>query len=276
MAAGFLGGVNVTTFAKHRLTRPFFLQRLNRTLPGAYAGEIARVKFMDEVMLSEIDGGVDELVLLGAGLDSRPYRFADRLVGLCVFEVDHPASQASKLFRLRRLLGGEPRGVRFVSVDFTREDLAMELARAGHDESAATLFIWCGVASYLPGEVVSAVLSWVGAHTSPRTSVAFDATWASVLRGGSDLYGARELVRSVAAVGECLRWGIPDGHLDDMLASAGLRAERIADERALAAYVTRTDGSLLGRPNASGVIVHARVVSTRASTERARAAKRGE
>ena len=152
----------------------------------------------------------------------------------------------------------------------------MELARAGHDESAATLFIWCGVASYLPGAAVSAVLSWVGAHTSPRTSVVFDATWASVLRGGSDLYGARELVRLVAAVGERLRWGIPDGHLDDTLASAGLRAERIPDEQALAAYVTHTDGSLLGRPNASGVIVHARVVSTRASTESARAAKRGD
>jgi O-methyltransferase involved in polyketide biosynthesis len=53
-------------------------------VPGAYAAEIARVKFMDEAMLSELDGGLDELVLLGAGLDSRPNLFADRLVGVRV------------------------------------------------------------------------------------------------------------------------------------------------------------------------------------------------
>ena len=188
--------------------------RANRILPGAYPFEIARCKFIDEVTLSEADAGLDEVVLLGAGLDSRPYRLADRLEGLPVFEVDHPASQATKLARLRRLLGEEPRGVRFVPVDFTRDDLATEMARAGHDERAATLFIWSGVSAYLPEEAVAAVLSWVGAHTSPRTSIVFDAIWASVVRGESKLYGAPELRRVLDSVAEPLRWGIPDGEVD--------------------------------------------------------------
>ena len=79
MAAGFLGGFNATTLAKHRLTRPLYLRRVNQILPGAYPFEIARCKFIDEVTLSEVTAGVDEVVLLGAGLDSRPYRLADRL-----------------------------------------------------------------------------------------------------------------------------------------------------------------------------------------------------
>ena len=69
------------------------------------------------------------------------------------------------------------------------------MARAGHDQLPPTLFIWSDVSPYLPEEAVTAVLSWVGAHTSPRTSIVFDAIWASVLGGESNLYGARELLR---------------------------------------------------------------------------------
>ena len=262
MAAGFLGGFNATTLAKHRLTRPLYLRRVNQILPGAYPFEIARCKFIDEITLSEVGAGVDEVVLLGAGLDSRPYRLADRLERLRVFEVDHPASQATKRARLHRLLGDEPREVRFVPVDFTRDELATEMARAGHDERAATLFIWSGVSAYLPEEAVTAVLSWVGAHTSPRTSIVFDAIWASVLGGESNLYGARELLRSVDRVGEPLRWGIPDGEADETLERFGLRAERILDdEDAIAMYLTHTNGSVLGRPYGFGVLLHARVVT---------------
>jgi methyltransferase (TIGR00027 family) len=264
MAAGFLGGLNVTTFAKHGLTRPLYVRLVERVLPGAYAYEIARCKFIDEVALGETEAGLDELVVLGAGLDSRPYRLGDRLDALRVFEVDHPASQATKRARLRRLLGTEPAGVQFVSADFTRDDLGSRLAGAGHDEGAATLFIWCGVSPYLPATAVEAILAWVGGHTSPRTSIVFDAVWASVLGGYSSLYGAGELQRAVDRAGEPLRWGIPDGKVDETLQRFGLRAERNLDDKAAtAAYLTRTDGSPLGRPYGFAVLVHARVATPR-------------
>jgi methyltransferase (TIGR00027 family) len=199
-------------------------------------------------------------VVLGAGLDPRPYRLADRLEGVRVFEVDHPASQATKRARLRRLLATEPAGVRFVPVDFTRDDVATRLAEAGHDEAAATLFIWSGVSPYLPATAVEATFAWVAAHTSPRTSIVFDAISASVLGGRSRLYGARQLQRAVERAGEPLRWGIPDGKVDQTLQRFGLRVERqLDDQAATAAYLTRSDGSSLGRPYGFGVLVHARV-----------------
>jgi methyltransferase (TIGR00027 family) len=259
LAAGFLGGFNVTTLAKRRLTRLPLLWRANRALPGAYPYEIARCKFIDDVMSSELDVGLDELVLLGAGLDSRPYRFADRLGGLRVFEVDHPASQATKRARLHRLFGEEPRSVRFVPVDFNRDDLVTEMARAGHDERAATLFIWSGVSPYLSEAAVTAVLTWVGNHTSPRTSIIFDAVWASAVHGDSDRYGARELKRAVESVAEPLRWGIPDERIGETLECYGLRAARIVeDDQAATTYLTRLDGGVLGRPYGFGVLLHAR------------------
>ena len=66
----------------------------------------------------------------------------------------------------------------------------------------------------------------------------------------------------VGRAGEPLRWGIPDGEVDETLERFGLRAERTLDEEdATTMYLTRTDGSVLGRPYGFGVLLHARVVT---------------
>ena len=258
MAAGFLGGLNVTTLAKHRATRGLLLRGASRRIPGAYTYEIMRAKFIDEIVLAAVAAGLDELILLGAGLDSRPYRLAEQLRGIRVIEVDHPASQASKRARLRRLLGREPEHVSFVEIDFTRDDLAGALAAAGHKRSARTLFIWSGVSPYLPEEAVAEVLSWVGAHGSPRTSIVFDACWAEAIDGSREYYGAAELRKAVAETGEPLRWGIPEGRVEETLSRFGLQAERtLSGEEGRTAYLKRSDGTLHDPPFGFGVLLHA-------------------
>lgn len=258
MAAGFLHGLNVTTLAKYRATRGLLLRRANRRAPGAYTYEIVRAKFIDENVLGAAAAGLDELILLGAGLDSRPYRLAEQLRGVRVIEVDHPASQASKRARLRRLLGREPEHVSFVAIDFTRDDLDAALAAAGHERSASTLFIWSGVSPYLPEEAVAEVLSFVGAHGSPRTSVVFDACWAEVIDGSREYVGGAELRKAVAQTGEPLRWGIPEGCVQETLSRFGLQVKRtLSSEEGRAAYLKRSDGTLHDPPYGFGVLLHA-------------------
>ncbi|MEC3953315.1 class I SAM-dependent methyltransferase [Nocardia sp. CDC153] len=95
--------------------------------------------------------GNPQLVILGAGLDARAWRMSE-LVGVEVFEVDHPASQAEKRERLgaRAALAS----VHFVPVDFGRDVLGAALIEAGHDETRPTTWIWEGVVPYLtPAEV---------------------------------------------------------------------------------------------------------------------------
>jgi methyltransferase (TIGR00027 family) len=259
MAAGFLGGLNVTTLAKHRVTRGLVLRSVNRRVPGAYTFEIVRARFIDEIVLGEAVAGLDELILLGAGLDSRAYRLAEQLRGVHVIEVDHPASQASKRARLRRLLGHEPDHVTFVAIDFTREDLDAALAAVGHDRSARTLFIWSGVSPYLPEDAVAGILLWVADHGSPRTSIVFDALWAEAINGSGEYYGAAELRKATEEVGEPLRWGIPEGRVDETLSRFGLQTERtLTSDDARAAYLKRSDGTLHDRPYGFGVLLHAR------------------
>jgi methyltransferase (TIGR00027 family) len=262
MAAGFLGGLNVTTLAKHRMTRELLLRSARRLRPGAYTHEMVRTKFIDETVLGEVAAGLDELILLGAGFDSRPYRLAKELRSVRVIEVDHPASQASKRARLRRLLGHEPQHVTFVGIDFTRDDLDTALAAAGHERSARTLFVWSGVSFYLPEQAVAEVLSLIAAHDSP-TSIVFDAFWAEAIDGSREYYGARELRNAAAARGEPLRWGIPEGRVEETLSRFGLQAERtLTSEEGRTTYMKRSDGTLCDPPYGFGILVYARALAS--------------
>ncbi|HEX6229802.1 MAG TPA: SAM-dependent methyltransferase [Solirubrobacterales bacterium] len=258
MAAGFLGGFNVTTLAKRPATRRIWLAGANRKVPGAYTYEILRAKFIDEVLLGEVDAGLEQLILLGAGLDSRPYRLAEQLRGVRVIEVDHPESLESKRARLRRMLGAEPDHVTYLGIDFTRDDLGPALDAAGHERSARTLFVWSGVAIYLPEDAVRDVLTWVGGHGG-SASIVFDAAWAGAIDGSHEYFGAAELRKAVESTGEPLRWGIPEGRAEETLSGFGLRVERELDwVEARARYLKRSDGSLHDRPYGFGVVVHAR------------------
>ena len=137
---------------------------------------VARCRFMDDLLSEALEQGIQQLVFLGSGFDSRPYRF-DRLKnGVKVFEVDHPATQKNKRKQLERILepGGVPGYVTFVPVDFTRDALAVRLSECGYSERLKTLFIWEGVTMYLDGPSVDSTLAFVTGHAAPASSIVFD------------------------------------------------------------------------------------------------------
>ena len=105
--------------------------------------ETARTRHLDAVVRSEVQRGISQLVFLGAGYDSRASGWR-RTAEVAVFEVDLPAMSAIKRRKVRRIVGDPPANVRYVEIDFTREDLGERLAASGYDPSAATLFVWSG------------------------------------------------------------------------------------------------------------------------------------
>ncbi len=137
---------------------------------------VARCRYMDDVLSEELDQGIQQLVILGAGYDSRAYRFDRLKEGVKVFEVDHPATQKNKLKKLERILGpgGLPDYVTFVPVDFTRQTLAVRLPEYGYSERLKTLFIWEGVTMYLDAPSVDSTLAFVASHSAPGSAIVFD------------------------------------------------------------------------------------------------------
>lgn len=118
---------------------------------------------IDDALGRALDVGARQLVVLGAGLDARAWRLP-ALREVTVFEVDHPSTQSGKQ---RRVAGRPPlaAGVRFVAVDFERDDLAERLAAHGHAVDVPTAWIWEGVTPYLHPPAIEATLAAVSARS---------------------------------------------------------------------------------------------------------------
>ena len=111
-----------------------------------------------------------QVVLLGAGLDSRPWRLPD-LAGATVFAVDHPASQSDARRRAASLTHPAC-DLRHVPVDLAAEALAPALAAAGHDADRPTVWVWEGVVPYLTTSQVTATVEAVAAASAPGSTLA--------------------------------------------------------------------------------------------------------
>jgi methyltransferase (TIGR00027 family) len=261
MAAGFVNwGLRLPALVKVPGARRLVARVVERLLPGAYYFETGRTRHFDETLLAELERGIEQLVLLGAGYDSRPYRFADRLRDVLVFEVDLPDMSAIKRRKVRAIAGDPPPNVAYVEIDFTRQDLDERLRAHGHDRDAPTLYLWSGVAPYLPEEAVLDVLRFVASHGSPDTSIVFDYCFREVVDGDRSSYGARELFARVESISEPLISGIPRGRTAEYVGECGLRLESdLGPDEAVERHLIRSDGSVYGRPYGFGGFAHARV-----------------
>lgn len=131
-----------------------------------------RTRFAEEALATAVDRGVRQLVVLGAGLDTYAYRnpLGDRLR---IFEVDHPATQIWKRYRLASASIPLPGGLTFAPVDFERGTLSDGLAAAGFDPAQQTFFTWLGVVPYLTEEAIYSTLGFISALPS-GAHVVFD------------------------------------------------------------------------------------------------------
>lgn len=131
LASRFIAvGPRLTALVKVPVLRPLARRTAERMSPGAYYYELARVKHIDRVLLEDLEVGLEQLVILGAGFDTRAYRFADQLTSVRVFELDHPVTAALKQARVRKIFGVLPNHVTYVSSDLEHEDLGLALQRA--------------------------------------------------------------------------------------------------------------------------------------------------
>src|SRR5437773_10750517 len=67
--------------------------RRNREVSGMANLLLIRTRFIDDHLLRAIENGASQVVILGAGFDTRAYRFADLLKDKLVIEVDYQSTQ---------------------------------------------------------------------------------------------------------------------------------------------------------------------------------------
>jgi methyltransferase (TIGR00027 family) len=115
-------------------------------------------------------------VLLGAGYDTRPYRYASANQETIIFELDSLPTQDRKKRCLKKARIPVPNSLTFVPIDFNRQSLGNVLGEAGYRKDRTTLFIWEGVSYYLKAESVDRTLQFVRQTGQKENSIAFDYT----------------------------------------------------------------------------------------------------
>lgn len=237
--------------------------------PGTLGFVVARERYIDDYLQARLADGLEQLVILGAGYDSRAYRF-EPLKALKVFEVDHPATQRVKKEKLRKILGELPAHVVYVPIDFTRDTLEARLVDCGYDERLKTLFIWQGVTQYLTLAAVDSTLAFVAGHPGPGSCIVFDYMYTAVLDGTikhGEVSGMRRYRRFT---GEGFTFGIEEGTIEIFLQPRGFdQIKNVTSQELKDAYFT---GVNQNRRVTSGyaivsAVVRRDLIATREATE---------
>jgi methyltransferase (TIGR00027 family) len=230
-AIGFAGTTN-RIVGKIPPLRKLALWYLEKKHPFILDCIPARTKYIDEYVNKGIDDGIQQLIILGAGYDSRAYRIERLKEKVTVFEVDHPATQKQKIEKLKKIMDFLPSNVVYVPIDFNKEALPQRMFQSGYEKEKKSLFIWEGVTPYLAAEAVDETLHFVARNSGAGSSIIFNYILKSVVDGTCQLEGAREIRRAFSRGGiadfssnrgDRLMFGIEEGTIERYLSERGFQ-----------------------------------------------------
>ena len=213
----------VASIARNPLCSAMLCRYIDYRWPGSRTSLIARTRLIDEYVTSVLISGISQVVVLGAGFDSRAYRIAGAARAR-FFEVDHRNTSAVKKAHIERSLGVLPQHVTYVAVDFQRERVGESLQTAGFDESRPSVFIWEGVSNYLAEGAVRSTLSFVGS-LAPGTALAFTYVDQAVLHAPTSFAGGSEVQRTIGRLEEPWTFGIEPCRAATFLDEYGLELD---------------------------------------------------
>ncbi len=207
----------------------------------------ARTRVIDDTLQQAVKEGASQVVILGSGYDSRPYRFQQILRSAKVFEVDFPPTQELKKLRVREVLGQPPKNVIFVPIDFSKEDLGTVLRASGYRPELKTLFIWEGVTYYIPESGVDATLRFVADHSGPGSVIVFDYEYERAISGQHNDEALKQIYVRLEKWGEPHIFGMPNDSAREFVTKRGLTVvEDFGPKELTRRYLTASSGTKLG------------------------------
>lgn len=229
---------------------------------ASYHSVNARTHHIDTLLKKTVANGVKQIVNLGAGYDSRAYRFHKQFPKVKFFEVDLPATLEHKKQLITNILGSIPDYVAYVPIDFNTQTLEEVLKKAGYDEGKKTFYIMEGVTYYITEEGVNSTLKFIVQHSAPGSSIVFDYFYKGFVDGDPIKYPyAKRIHMQFKAIGEPIIFGIKEGKAKQFVNQRGLKVLSDLGSKELAQkYLVRSDGLVDGPLPEFSRIMHAAVI----------------
>lgn len=232
----------------HSLNENYSKARRDVEVRGMSNLIIIRTRFIDDEMKRALERGATQVVILGAGFDTRAYRFAELLGEKKVFEVDYRSTQELKKRRLEAVLSAIPSRVRFVEIDFKTDILRDVLIAAGYQPAEKTFFIWEGVSMYLSEQAVRDTLLTIANHSAPGSGLVMDFAGQAMIDVLKDFPNLPQH-KYTTAWGEPWIFGLPDAREREFFRECGLELRETLSyfgREAAQRYLTCADGTRLG------------------------------
>jgi methyltransferase (TIGR00027 family) len=203
-----------TQLSKIPFIRTLVHNIIHRKIPGALSSGLARTKYIDELLLYAVNNGVEQVLILGAGFDTRGLRLGF-LRDISVIEIDHPNTSAHKVNVLKGL-GRLPDNVIYYQLDFNKESLDDMLGWNPIDLTKPTAIIWEGVTNYLTASAIENVFRFLSRFAG-GSYVIFTYVHRMVLDNPQSFYGAEKLLSDLEKIEERWTFGFRPEELKDYL-----------------------------------------------------------
>jgi len=225
---------------------------------GIYEYVVARTKYIDAAFKQALEDRFDQVLIFGAGFDTRALRLQDAAGSTRVFELDVPVTQQAKLGQYRKRHLAVPPCLTFVAVDFDKESIPMKIDQAGFSRKTQSLFILEGLLMYLQPKSVDEIFQTIRDYAGRDSRVVFDYIYASILRKRRLYHGEDEIAKMVSRANEPWHFGIEKGRVQEFLAGYSMRLTDHRDANALQqAYFKTPSGETIGRVNGTHCLVTA-------------------
>ena len=217
-------------------------QRVAARFPAVKDMVKTRTRYFDDMLDAQLAAGIRQVVILGAGLDTRAVR--KQAPGVRYFEIDDPAT-----VELKRRCYADARidaGVRLIPGNYVTDGLIDLLWLNGFEFNVPTYVIWEGNVMYMPLANDKHTMVQLKRHVR-RFRLSFDYLTEAVINKTTGDAGLKNLVESFEAMDAPWVSGIDDIH--SLAAELGLRVV----ENATTGELYRT---YRGRPSTSPIFQH--------------------
>ena len=135
---------------------------------------VIRARYAEQALEHAVERGVSQYVMVGAGMDSFPFRRPDLAERVEIYEIDHPAVQRRKLERIRKAGLDVSPTHHFIGADLTEVTVVDALGSSSFDTARPAFLSLLGVVYYLTPDALEATARSIAAGLSPGSCIVVD------------------------------------------------------------------------------------------------------
>lgn len=180
---------------KYSILRKYISNKIQKKIPGAFSSAIARTKYIDDLLESTIAKGVKQVIILGAGFDTRALRLVF-LESIPVIEIDHPNTSKFKTTTYKNRIDQLPKNIEFYQIDFNKQSLEELAEQHNFDFTKPTTVIWEGVTNYLTEDAIKNTFGFIKKFTT-NSYVIFTYVHKDILENPGSFLGGEKLLKDL-------------------------------------------------------------------------------